>query len=303
MAEEGMRVTCGILFLLALPLGTSACSRPAASGGQAAARSAAPHRIVSIVPAVTEMLFAIGAGPQVAGVSSFDTWPPEVASLPKVGALLDPDFEQVIRLRPDLVIVYGTESALGAKLARAGIRTYPYVMGGLANLTRTMRELGRQVGRPAQAASAADAIAARLEAIRQRVAGWPRPRTLLVFGREPGALRAIDASGGVGFLADIVTLAGGDNVLGGEQREAVRIDTETILAAAPEIVIDLHYGRALSPEQIDRERAAWRTLPALPAVRDGRVALLVGDEFVVPGPRLADAAEAIADVIHPVRRQ
>ena len=58
----------------------------------------------------------------------------------------------------------------------------------------------------------------------------------------------------------------------------------------------------MSAEQIDRERAAWHTLLALPAVRDGRVALLVGDEFVVPGPRLADAAEAIADVLHPVRR-
>ena len=166
------------------------------------------QRIVSIVPAVTEMLFAIGAGPKVVAVSSFDTWPPEVASLPKVGALLDPDIEQIIRLRPDLVIVYGTESELRTKLGRAGIRTFPYVMGGLANLTKTMRDLGREVGMTAEAEQAAAAIEARLDAIRQRVAGRPRPRTLLVFGREPGALRAIDASGGIGFLSDIVELGG-----------------------------------------------------------------------------------------------
>jgi iron complex transport system substrate-binding protein len=281
----------------------SGCSRRvAASGDDSQAASPAPRRIVSIVPAVTEMLFAIGAGPNVVAVSSFDTWPVEATKLPKVGALLDPDVEQVIRLRPDLVVVYGTESELRAKLARAGIRTFPYVMGGLDNLTKTMRELGKVVGRAADAEKAAAGIEARFDAIRRRVAGLSRPRTLLVFGREPGALRAIDASGGVGFLADIVTMAGGDNVFASQRREAVRVGTEEILAARPEVIIDLHYGRALSPEQIDRERAVWKTLPAVPAVREGKVALLVGNEFVVPGPRLADAAEAIADVIHPVRR-
>lgn len=297
-----MRQTGWISLVLTMAATMGACSRPAASDRQAARPSAVPRRIVSIVPAVTEMLFAIGAGAQVVAVSSFDTWPAEVASLPKVGALLDPDFEQVIRLRPDLVIVYGTESELRTKLGRAGIRTFPYVMGGLANLTKTMRELGREVGRGAQAESAAAAIEARLAAIRRRVASRPRPRTLLVFGREPGSLRAIDASGGIGFLSDIVDLAGGENVFADVKRESVRVGTEEILAARPEVIIDLHYGRTLAPDQIDQERAAWKSLAAVPAVREGRVALLVGNEFVVPGPRLADAAEAIADVIHPERR-
>jgi iron complex transport system substrate-binding protein len=297
-----MRYAIWALVGLAAGAAAAACQQPEAVGAQASRPPAAPRRIVSIVPAVTEMLFAIGAGPQVVAVSSFDTWPPEALSLPKVGALLDPDIERIIRLRPDLVIVYGAESELRTKLGRAGIRTYPYVMGGLANLTRTMRELGREAGQPDGARLAADAIEARLVAIRERVAGRPRPRTLLVFGREPGSLRAIDASGGAGFLSDIVELAGGENVFASVKREAVRVGTEEILAARPEVIIDLHYGRTITPEQIDRERAAWKSLAAVPAVRDGRVALLVGNEFVVPGPRLADAAEAIADVIHPQRR-
>jgi iron complex transport system substrate-binding protein len=279
-----------------------ACGQPSAPPAGGEPRSGPPTRIVSIVPAVTEMLFAIGAGPNVIAVSSFDNWPPEVKGLTRVGALLDPDIEQILRLRPDLVVVYGTTPEVRAKLDRAGIATFPYVMGGLDNLMGTIRRLGEAVGRPREAESAAAALEARFDAIRARVAGQHRPRTLLVFGREPGALRAIDASGGVGFLSDIVALAGGDNVLAAEKREAVRVSTESILAAAPEIIIDLHYGRAITPDEIDRERAAWRTLPAVPAVRDGRVAILVGDEFVVPGPRLAEAAEAIADVIRPGRR-
>ncbi len=291
------------LSSMALAVVLAACGPGAAPSARERQSAGPPRRIVSIVPAVTEMLFAIGAGPNVVAVSSFDNWPPEVRGLARVGALLDPDIERILRLRPDLVVVYGTSPEVRAKLERAGIATFPYVMGGLDNLTATIRRLGEAVGRVREADKAAADLEARFDAIRTRVAGRARPRTLLVFGREPGTLRAIDASGGIGFLADIVTLAGGDNVLAGEKREAVRIGTESILAAAPEVVIDLHYGRTLSPEQIDRERAAWQTLPALPAVREGRVALLVGDEFVVPGPRLADAAEAIADVIHPVRRR
>jgi iron complex transport system substrate-binding protein len=291
------------LWCMAFVVVLAACAPGAAPPAAGQRPAGPPTRIVSIVPAVTEMLFAIGAGPNVVAVSSFDSWPPEVKGLTRVGALLDPDIEQILRLRPDLVVVYGTLPEVSAKLDRAGIATFSYVMGGLDNLAGTIRRLGQAVGRARGAEKVAADLEARFDAIRTRVSGLKRPRTLLVFGREPGALRAIDASGGVGFLADIVTLAGGDNVLAGEKREAVRIGTESILAAAPEIVIDLHYGRTLSPEQIDRERAAWHTLPALPAVREGRVALLVGDEFVVPGPRLADAAEAIADVIHPVRRR
>ena len=281
----------------------AACAPGAARPAAERHSAGPPRRIVSIVPAVTEMLFAIGAGPHVVAVSSFDTWPPEVKGLTRVGALLDPDIERILRLQPDLVVVYGSTPEVREKLERAGIATFPYVMGGLGNLMGTVRRLGQAVGRAREAEQVAAGLEARFDAIRARVAGRKRPRTLLVFGREPGALRGIDASGGVGFLADIVSLAGGENVLAGEKREAVRIGTEAILAAAPEIVIDLHYGRTLSAEQIDRERAAWQSLPALPAVREGRVALLVGDEFVVPGPRLADAAEAIADVLHPAPRR
>jgi iron complex transport system substrate-binding protein len=297
LARSSFALSCVVFAALA------ACGPGAAPLAATRPSAGPPQRIVSIVPAVTEMLFAIGAGPNVVAVSSFDNWPPEVKGLTRVGALLDPDIERVLRLRPDFVVVYGSTPEVREKLERAGIATFPYVMGGLDNLMGTIRKLGRAVGREQEAEKVAAGLEGRFDAIRARVAGRKRPRTLLVFGREPGALRAIDASGGVGFLADIVSLAGGENVLAGEKRESVRIGTEAILAAAPEIIIDLHYGRALSAEQIDRERAAWQALPSLPAVREGRVALLVGDEFVVPGPRLADAAESIADVLHPVPRR
>lgn len=261
-----------------------------------------PARIVSLVPAVTEMLFAIGAGPRLVAVSSFDHWPKEAEALPKVGGLLDPDVERVISLRPDLVVLEGSQAEVITKVQAAGIRTYPYKAGELSNVARTMRELGQVLGIEAQAAAAAAGIEERLEAIRKRAEGRPRPRVLLVFGRERGAMRAIDVSGGLGFLHDIVQLSGGENVFGAERREWVRVSVETILTAAPDVVIELHYGYYLTPARLREETAVWNGLSTLPAVRRNRVHLLEGEKFVVPGPRIVEAAEEIAAVIHPDAR-
>jgi iron complex transport system substrate-binding protein len=261
-----------------------------------------PARIVSLVPAVTEMLFAVGAGPRVVAVSSFDHWPPEVANLTRVGGLLDPDIERILSLKPDLLVADASQAEVIAKAKAAGIRLYPYTLGGIENLGRTMRELGSIVGTVDQAEAAATAIDQRLDAIRKRVVNLPRPRTLLVFGRQPGALRAIDVSGGVGFLHDIVQLSGGENVFGREKREWVRVSVENVVAAAPEVIIELHYGYYLTSQRLRTEMAVWRTLTTVPAVRNHRVHLFEGDKFVVPGPRLVEAAAEIAAVIHPARQ-
>ena len=258
-----------------------------------------PTRIVSLVPSVTEILFAIGAGSTVVGVSSFDRQPPEVASITPVGGLLNPDVERILRLRPDLVVVYATQTDLRAQLARAGIAEFAYTNTDLRGVTGTMRQIGSRLGVEPQAHRAASEIERRLEAIRSRVADRSRPRVLLVFGREPRALRNINAAGGVGFHQDVLEVAGGVNVLAGVRRPTVQLTSESILRLAPEAIIDLHYGDKLPSLDVNAERRAWTQLPAVPAVRTGRVYVLLGDELVVPGPRIADATEKIARALHP----
>jgi cobalamin transport system substrate-binding protein len=295
------------VLLLACCLAIAACggrqSADRVPGGPPAAHGsgakALPQRIVSLVPAVTEMLYALGAGPRVVGVSSFDTYPPEVTALPRVGGLLDPDLERIISLRPDLVVIAQSHTELGAKLAEAGIATFPYALGDLANVTGTIRRLGSATGFNWQAETVVRTIESRLDAVRERAKTQPKVRTLLVFGRQPGSLRGIYVSGGVGFLHDLVELAGGTNVFGDTKREAVQASTEALIAAAPEVIVELRYGRPFTPEQLERERRSWDALQAVPAVRTGRVFILVGDELVVPGPRVADTAERIAQALHP----
>jgi iron complex transport system substrate-binding protein len=244
------------------------------------------------------MLFAIGAGPDVVAVSSFDRYPPDVGRLPRVGALLDPDLERILALRPDLVIVYGTQTDLRAQLDRAGVPMFLYEHAGLADVTATIRALGRRTGRAEAAERTAAGIEARLTEVRSRLAGAPRPRTLLVFGREAGALRTIFASGGVGFLHDMLEAAGGENVMVDVARQAIQMTTELILARRPDVILELRTD-AMDAAALERERRVWRVLSSVPAVRNGRVHILADESLVVPGPRVAAATERIARVLHP----
>ncbi|MGC4083645.1 MAG: helical backbone metal receptor [Vicinamibacterales bacterium] len=260
---------------------------------------AGPRRIVSLVPATTEMLFAIGAGDRIAGVGSYDRYPPEVEKLPRLGGLLDPNIEQLIALRPDLVIVYDTQAELRQRLERARIPMLSYGLKGLSDVTTSMRMLGERIGMAKEANSAAMSIETQLRAVQTRVAGRPRPKTLLIFGRESGSLRGINASGGIGFLHDLVELAGGADVLSEVKQASVSMSTEMVLARAPEVIVELHYGEPWPASRLDAERRVWSILPSVPAVRQNRVHLLTGDEFVVPGPRVTIAADRLARVIHP----
>lgn len=268
----------------------------AVAGATGASAADAPRRIVCFIPAVTQMLFAIGAGPQVVAVGTYDHDPPEVARLPRVGGLLDPDIERILGLRPDLVVVYDGQRELISRLATARIGMFHYRHSDLAGVIGTIRELGRAVGHQREGDALASGIEARLQAVAGRVAGRPRPLTLLLFGREPRALTHLDASGGYGFLHDMLVAAGGRDLFADVKRESVQPSLELILARRPEVIIELHYGAGAS---VTDRMEPWRKLGSIPAVRTGRLYEITGDDLVEPGPRVAEATEKLSRVLHP----
>jgi len=284
---------------LTLAIGALVVALSADYGRSAAFQTAAAKRIVSLVPAVTEMLFAIGAGPQVIAVSSFDTFPPEVRKLPKVGALIDPDTERILSLRPDLVVTYGSQEDARARFERAGIRTFAYRHGGLAAMLDTLRQVGAIAGRVTAASETASRIDQRLNQLRERVRGRPRPLTLLVFERSPQTLRGIYVSGGTGFLNEMLDYAGGLNVFADVKREAVQPSQETLLKRAPQVILEIRASQMLNDADVRRDHDVWNSLLSLPAVRQRRVHFLTGSPLVVPGPRVAEGVELMARVLHP----
>ena len=281
----------GVLVLLCVH---SACA-PAPSPAQ----SASPQRIVSLIPAVTETLFAVGAGAKVVGVSAFDTYPSEVNAIARVGGLIDPDTERILSLKPDLVFLYGSQEELITQMKRANVAVETYRHGGVAGIIDATRAVGTRVGHAAEGAALAAEIERAMENVRRRVAGAPRPSTLIVFGREDGTLRGIYASGGVGFIHDMVDTAGGRNIFADVKRESVQASLESILERAPEIILELRapvVGRAEG--WTARQIEIWNGAPSLPAVRNGRVHVLLDERLVVPGPRVASGIDLLVKAIH-----
>jgi len=284
MAARTKRLVAAIAILVALAI---------------AVGSAQQRRIVSLVPALTEMLFAIGAGPQVVGVGSFDAFPPEVKNLPRVGALLDPDTERILSLRPSLVVIYGSQTDLQSQLTRAGITTFLYRHGGIQTIFQTMRELGDATGHRAQADRLVSDLERRTAAVRVRVKGRPKPRVLLVIDRQPRTLREIYVSGGVGFLQEMLEIAGGTNVFADVAKESAQPSHETLITRAPDVIIEVQAEGMIAPSDVAADKAVWSGLSSLPAVRSGRVHILTGQYLVVPGPRFAQATETLARILHP----
>jgi len=259
----------------------------------------AARRIVSLIPATTEMLFAMGVSDRLVGAGTYDRFPPEVDRLPRVGGLLDPDTERILALRPDLVILYATQSELKTRLERASVPYFSYEHRAMPDIMQTVRAIGSRIG----ASEAAEKVASEMERslgdIRKAVAGTPRLKTVLVFGREPGTLRGVLASGGYGFLSDLLDVAGSDNLFADIKQQSVQASTEMLLARRPDAIVELRYGDDKRAINVDQELSVWNTLASLPAVRNHRLYLLVGDEFVVPGPRIVNAARRLANALHP----
>jgi iron complex transport system substrate-binding protein len=245
------------------------------------------------------MLFAIGDGGRLVGVTSYDRYPPEVARIARVGGLLDPDVERILGLKPDLVVVYSTQVELKQRLDRAGISYYTYEHRALPDIAATLKAIGARIGSADRANAAAARMDADLDAIRRAVSRLAHPRTMLVFERDPAGLRNVYASGGYGFLHDMLEAAGGVNVFADIKRQAVEVSTEMILARRPDVVIELWYGDLVKNLDPARQQQAWTPFGSVPAVRNHRIHELVGDQFVVPGPRVVAATGQLARTLHP----
>ena len=267
-----------------------------------AAADAVPKRVISLIPAATEMIFALGAGGRLIAVSSYDKFPPEATKLPKVGALLDPDTERILAMRPDLVILYGTQAELRRSLDRASIPYYAYEHRAMPDIMATVRSIGARLGSAAEANALATSMEQALAGVRAAVAGQHRPRTLLVFERDRSSLQNIYASGGYGFLADLLDAAGGDNVFSDLKQQSVQASTEMILARRPDVIIELRYGQSAKDSNPARDLRPWDALGSVPAVKAKQIHVLVGDQYVVPGPRIVDAARQLGRVLHPDAR-
>jgi len=252
-----------------------------------------PERIVSLAPSHTEILFALGLGDRVVGVTDYCNYPEEAAGRPTVGGFADIDVETVVGLGPDLVL--GTSmhaSELAPRLQALGVTTFIVDPRTVADVLETILTVGIITGRTQQAALLVAQMTERIAAVAHAVEGEPEPKVFWELGPD------LFTAGPGSFVDDLIRLAGGENVASNAQGLWPQLGVEMILLEDPDVIVlaDHAYGETF--EKV-AARPGWGQIAA---VVEGRVIELSDDDiFSRPGPRLVDALEFLAKALHPER--
>lgn len=260
--------------------------------------AATPQRIVSTAPSITEMLFALGAGDRVVGVTTYCRFPAEARQKPKIGGYASPDVEAILRQRPDLVVILADRPDLSSKLSAFRLPTLSVRQERLADIERSIGMLAAQLGLETRGRELAAGIRRDLARVSGSVSGLPRRTVLFVVGRNPGSLTDIYTPGGGSYIDELITFAGGSNVFRDVTVPYAKVSLEEILARDPDVIVDISDQGALNTANREPIQRLWERFPSLRAVRNHNVHILTDDIFVVPGPRVTNAVAALARVIH-----
>jgi iron complex transport system substrate-binding protein len=282
-----MRQTVRLLNLLVLVLVSCAPAKKVTSGS--------PQRIISVVPSVTEMLFAFGLADKVIGVGDYDEFPPEVKTKPRVGGLINPNIEKIIDMHPDIVITYGSQQVLTERLQSLGIRMFPFVHGNVEQTLQFMLSLGKVVGTEERAQQVVRQIRAALDELRTH-APPVRPKVLIVHDRGAGTLGSFYSVGSRAFQHDLIEIAGGRNLFGDVDSETIQPTLEEVISRRPDIILET-LSPPLNELEVAQRKRDWGRL-RLAGVR----IYIEGESYLLgPGPRLALAAQRISELIRNVR--
>jgi iron complex transport system substrate-binding protein len=261
---------------------------------------AQPQRIVSTSPVITETLFALGLGTRVVGVSTYCHFPQAVERLPKVGTYLKPNVEVIARLKPDLVIVETLPNSVRDQLRSLSLPVVEIETGNLKQNFAAMIAIGKASGVEASARAFVERLERDLSTLRRSQTNQPKRSVAFIVGRTPGRLEGLVAVGPGSYLSELIDAAGGRNAFDDATQAYVKISVEAMLRRNPDVIIDM--GEMADTVGVTDNAKSnvvklWASRPTLKAVQRRRVHAIASDIFVVPGPRMIDAAHAIAEML------
>jgi iron complex transport system substrate-binding protein len=254
-----------------------------------AALAFAQQRIVSTSPAITETLFALGGGERVVGVSEYCHFPPEARQRPKIGSYLKPNIETIVRLKPDLVIIERLPGPALEQLRTTGVPVEQVFYGDVATNLKTIAQIAKATNRVEAGRDLQARISTALKQV--EVTAMPRQRrsVLFIVGRTPGRLDGMVAVGKGSYLNELIAMAGGRNLLADSVVAYPKVSLESIVRLKPDVIIDMgDMADTVGVTEAHKQsvEALWKGRPDIPS----RVHAVASDIFVVPGPRMVDAA-------------
>lgn len=246
------------------------------------------QRIVSLNPVTTELLLALGEGRRLVGRTHWDAFSAEARAIPDVGDGMMPNVEAVLGQRPDLVVLYATQSnrAAATQLRRAGVATLAYRTDHVADLPRVAAVLAAAVGRRGEAGTVVDTVAARLDSLRALPIPTARVRAFWHVWDSP-----VMTIGKGSYLSELLAIAGGENIFGDLEAPSPQVSLEEIARRDPDVIL-----AGPTSARTIAQHEGWR---AIRAVREGRI--LIIDTMLVgrPGVRMGEAAQHLRTLLHP----
>lgn len=256
------------------------------------------RRIVTMSPSTAEIVFALGAGDRLVGVSRFCTYPPEAQQLPTIGGQRDPELERIVGLHPDLLILRGHNDVVEKLCREHAIQVYHDPTNTLNDLFVAIGELGRMLQHQRQAQELIDSMRRSLDDVREQVRSHDPVRVLFVISRSPDRLANVFVVGGASYLASLIEIAGGVGVFNDSEMDYLEVSPEAILSSRPEVIIDAMPGQDLDSAQRATLVAHWEKLGDIPAVRNRRVIIVTDNYVTIPSPRIAVLAQDLAGWLH-----
>ena len=283
-------------FLAACSLALAACETPRPEAGTArddfgdpVQIGQVPKRIVSLSPATTEILFALGAGPRLVGRSDFDLWPAPAGAILALGNGIQPNVEAVLGTHPDLVILYASQDnrPAASRLQAAGVNTLALKLDHISDFRRTAQLLGAILRDSARAKSVTDSVYRTLDRVRSSTAHLPRPKVFWHIWDAP-----LITIGAGSFMNELVDIAGASNVYAADITGPSKpISLEDVARRNPDFIL----AGPIGAEKIKAD-PRWRIVRA---ARQNRV--LIVDTLLVarPSVKLGEAAVSLANLLHP----
>ncbi len=261
-----------------------------------------PQRIVSTLPSSTEMLFALGAGYQVVGVTRFCKYPPEAQKKTIIGGLLDVNYEIIYSLNPDLAIIQSGAAENKNMFDKMKIPTLEIETRSMEGIIKSIRDIGAATGRIKEAEEVAGNIEKKIQFIQSKVSGLKTPRVLVTFLRPvgDGEIHDVYIAGNHTFFQDIIKIVGGQNAYDGNQFvTSPVVNAEGIIQMKPDVIIELMGDLPLKDFSVEKALKDWDMLSELDAYKNKRIYIMDKQYAGIPGPRITLTLDEIARYVHP----
>ena len=251
-----------------------------------------PKRIISLAPDITEIVYALGLGDKLVGATTYCTYPEAAALVPRVGGFGQFNFEAIVSLKPDLVILHWKYEAEKNRLDGLGIPYLETRTEYMADIISSMQKVGEACGVPTKAEALINDINTRIS--NHRKTAIEPPRILVTFGGDAAALEQIYAFGANCLHNELLELAGGTNVVQNNLSFST-LSKEAVIRLNPDIIIQLAPGTE-APEDPSKP---WKELQGVNAVQHNRIYTLTGNHTCIPGPRFIQILEDFSGIIRP----